>query len=86
MPGVGSQAECPCGFKTYVRHGVARDKLNDLIVVCYSVDGKGLISLHESEAKEQGLEYISSRPDGPGYRCPSCGEDTLFFTDTLNWD
>jgi len=84
MPGIGSKAECPCGYETYVSHGAVNLIL--LIVVCYSADGKELISLMESDAKAQGLECISGQPHGPGYRCPSCGEPTLSFIDILNWD
>lgn len=87
MPGIGSIAECPCGFETHVKHGQFLTAGLPLLVVAYSADGCGLISILKSEAEAQSLEFIDEYPDGPGYRCPSCGKLTLSFNDSgYSWD
>lgn len=87
MPGVGSIAECTCGYETHVRHGQYLTKGLPLLVVAYSADGHGLISILKSDAEAQGLEFIGKYPRGPGYKCPNCGNPTLSFRNSgLTWD
>lgn len=57
------------------------------VVIAYSKDYVGLISIGKTLAKKQGLEIIEEYLEGPGYCCPSCGRDTLTFTfNGLLWD
>lgn len=87
MPGIGSFADCPCGFRTHVNHGALDGKDFPLLVVVYTAEGNNLASMERRKAEAQGLEIIPPHPQGGGYRCPRCGAYSLTFEDSgLHWD
>lgn len=88
MPGIGSNADCPCGYHAFgLKHGVSEALGLEPIVLAYSKDRPELISIRMTEVERQGLEYIDGYPEGVGYRCPSCGIDTLTIAfGGLHWD
>lgn len=88
MPGIGSDADCICGYHaSCLMHGVAEALGLEQIVIAYAKDRPELVSIRITEAKRNGFEYIERYPSGDGYRCPVCGKNTLTFTHCgLHWD
>ena len=88
MPGVGSIADCHCGYHAFgLRHGISEVLNMERIVIAYAQDRPELISIRMTDAKKQGLDFIEEYPEGGGYFCPACKRNTLTFSFSgLHWD
>lgn len=87
MPGIASDASCPCGYSDCVRHGVSEALNWEPIVVAYDPENLKVVSLGLTEVTARKWDYIQEYPDGSGYRCPACGNTTLTFRATgFHWD
>jgi hypothetical protein len=100
MPGHMLKAFCLCGFVRNMLVGSSIDDLSSGVgatCICYTADGKDLITASEKDIQEQGLEkiddpFLSYDPLSPhqgdydGYRCPVCGQNTMSLAQGGNWD
>ena len=100
MPGHMLNAFCLCGFDREMHVGSSIADLSSGVgatCICYTADGKDLITASEKDIQEHGLEkidnpFLSDDPLSPrqgiydGYRCPVCGRNTMSLTQVGFWD